>query len=343
MSKFNYFFQPSPHFIILITSKFHEYSYLGDIMNLELGSIGDEVKNIQAKLKKLGFYKGLITGSFGPSLEEGVKAFQKSIGLPETGIVNSTTKERIDFYTTPAIAPISVLPTLRKGDRGSNVLDLQTKLKALLYYTGPLNSNFDLETENAVKRLQLNNGLTADGIVGNNTWNTINSLYGNLADCTIENIPSNDYITYTVVPGDTLYAIARRYNTTVDAIKSLNNLSNNIINIGQTLKIPNNNANNYLTYTVKRGDTLYGIARTYETTVNAIKSLNNITSDILSIGQVLKIPVKEETSYITYIVMKNDTLYSIARHYNTTVNAIKSLNNFTSDNLRIGQVLKIPN
>ena len=146
-------------------------------MNLELGSIGDEVKNIQAKLKKLGFYKGLITGSFGPSLEEGVKSFQKSIGLPETGIVNSTTKERIDFYTTPAIAPISIFPTLRKGDTGSNVLDLQTKLKALLYYTGTINGNFDLETENAVKRLQLNNSLTADGIIGNQTWNKINSLY----------------------------------------------------------------------------------------------------------------------------------------------------------------------
>lgn len=311
-------------------------------MNLELGSIGDEVKNIQAKLKKLGFYKGLITGSFGPSLEESVASFQRSIGLPETGIVNSTTKERIDFYTTPAIAPISIFPTLRKGDTGSNVLDLQTKLKALLYYTGPLNSNFDLETENAVKRLQLNNGLTADGIVGNNTWNTINSLYGNLADCTLESTPSNDYIIYTVVPGDTLYAIARKYNTSVDAIKSLNNLSSNIINIGQTLKIPNN-ATNYLTYTVKKGDTLYGIARSYETTVNAIKSLNNLSSDILSIGQALKIPVKEEVNYITYVVMKNDTLYSIARRYNTTVNAIKSLNNLTSDNLKIGEVLKIPN
>ncbi len=311
-------------------------------MNLELGSIGEEVKIIQAKLKILGFYKGLITGSFGPSLEEGVASFQKSIGLQETGIVNPTTKERIDFYTNPAIAPISILPTLKKGDTGSNVLDLQTKLKALLYYTGPLNSNFDLETENAVKRFQLNNNLTADGIVGNNTWNALNSLYGNLADCSLESTPNN-YLTYTVVPGDTLYAIARRYNTTVAAIKNLNNLSSNIINIGQTLKIPTNNITNYLTYTVKKGDTLYGIAKSYETSVNAIKSLNNLTSDILSIGQVLKIPVNEEVNYITYIVMKNDTLYSIARRYNTTVNAIKTLNNLTSDILSIGQVLKIPN
>ncbi len=313
-------------------------------MNLELGSIGDEVKNIQAKLKLLGFYKGFITGSFGPSLKESVASFQESIGLPKTGVVNATTKERIDFYTTPAIAPISLFPTLRKGDTGSNVLDLQTKLKTLLYYTGPLNSNFDLETENAVKRFQLNNNLTADGIVGNNTWNVLNSLYGNLADCTLESIPDNNYLTYTVVPGDTLYAIARRYNTTVDALKALNNLSSNIINIGETLKIPtNNNDANYLTYTIKRGDTLYDIAKSYDTTVNAIKSLNNLTSDILSIGQVLKIPKNEEVNYITYIVMKNDTLYSIARRYNTTVNAIKSLNNLTSDILQIGQVLKIPN
>ena len=95
--------------------------------------------------------------------------------------------------------------------------------------------------------------------------------------------------TYTVMKGDTLYAIANKFGVTVDAIKSLNNLKNNTLSIGQVLKIPTT-SNNQLTYTVKSGDTLYGIARTYNTTVDAIKKLNNLTSNTLSIGQTLILP-----------------------------------------------------
>ena len=99
---------------------------------------------------------------------------------------------------------------------------------------------------------------------------------------------------YTVKKGDTLYQIASRYNTTVDAIKSLNNLTSNVLTIGQVLKIPtmtSSGGNNSISYTVKRGDTLYQIASRYHTTVDAIKRLNNLTSNILNIGQVLKIPI----------------------------------------------------
>ncbi len=100
---------------------------------------------------------------------------------------------------------------------------------------------------------------------------------------------NNNYITYIVNSGDTLYAIARRFNTTVDAIKTLNNLTSNTLSIGQILKIPTT-TNNYITYIVNSGDTLYAIARYYNTTVDAIKTLNNLTSNTLSIGQVLLIP-----------------------------------------------------
>ena len=144
------------------------------------------------------------------------------------------------------------------------------------------------------------------------------------------------------VSGDTLYAIARRYNTTVDEIKKLNNLSSNTLSIGQTLKIPVEDEANYISYIVERNDTLYAIAKKYNTTVNAIKELNNLVSDTLTIGQVLKIPTSNEPNYIYYTVLKNDTLYAIARKYNTTVDEIKKLNNLTSNTLSIGQILKIP-
>lgn len=321
--------------------------------NLKLNDDGERVIILQEKLKMLGFYNAVITGSFGLATLEGVKAFQRETGLDSTGVVNNATWERLIQYTEPIIAPISVYPNLSMGSSGSYVTDLQTKLKALLYYTGAVNGNFDLETENAVKRFQLNNKLTADGIVGSKTWNSLNSLYGNLNDCAIENGSGNNNnnntgnnITYTVKAGDTLYGIARQYNTTVDAIKSLNNLTSDILQIGQVLSIPtssSNNNNNYLRYTVVSGDTLYGIALRFNTTVDAIKNLNNLTSNLLSIGQVLLIPtINNQQSYINYVVERGDTIYSIALRYNTSVNEIKRLNNLTSNTLIIGQVLKIP-
>lgn len=309
--------------------------------NLQIGDTGDSVKILQEKLKRLGYYNAVITGSFGLATEEGVKAFQRKEGLDETGIVDSLTWNKINEYTEPRIATLNIYPTLKLGSSGSFVTDLQTKLKALLYYTGSINGNFDLETENAVKRFQLNNSLTADGVVGNATWNLVNSLYGNLNNCAINNNES-DNTTYMVKSGDTLYSIAQKYNTTVNAIKSLNNLTSDILRIGQILKIPVSADDGYIKYTVVSGDTLYAIARKYNTTVNEIKSLNNLTSDTLSIGQVLKIPTSSQDNFISYVVESGDTLYSIARRYNTSVDTIKSINNLTSDVLRIGQVLKIP-
>ena len=213
--------------------------------NLQLGSTGDKVKILQEKLKILGYYNAVITGSFGITTEIGVKAFQKKENLKETGIVDNTTWNLLNNYTEPNLRASSTYPQLSFGATGSFVKDLQIKLKALLYYSGEINSNFDLETENAVKRFQLNNELTASGIVNNETWSLLNYLYGNLNVCALENNTENNnqddevYDTYKVQKNDTLYAIARKFNTTVDDIKSLNNLTSNTLAIGQVLKIPN--------------------------------------------------------------------------------------------------------
>ena len=157
-----------------------------------------------------------------------------------------------------------------------------------------------------------------------------------------EEIPN----TYTVQSGDSLYSIARRFNTTVDILKSLNNLTSNTLSIGKVLLLPSevNNNEAISTYVVQSGDSLYSIARKFNTTVNEIKSLNNLTSNVLAINQELKIPTTTATiPNTTYTVQSGDSLYSIARKFNTTVNEIKSLNNLTSNNLSIGQILKIPN
>ena len=70
----------------------------------------------------------------------------------------------------------------------------------------------------------------------------------------------------------------------MDKLKKENNLTSNLLNIGQVLKIPSNKSN---TYIVKKGDTLYSIAKNYNTSVNNIKKINNLINNNLSIGQVL--------------------------------------------------------
>ena len=155
--------------------------------------------------------------------------------------------------------------------------------------------------------------------------------------------PTGDTINYIVKKGDSLYKIANIYNTTVDVIKKLNNLTSDILSIGQQLLVPKKEDNNYLTYTVKKGDSLYKIAQKYNTTVDEIRKLNNLNTNLLSIGQQLLIPKKEDNNYLTYTVNKGDSLYKIAQKYNITVNEIRQLNNLNNNLLSIGQILLIPN
>ena len=149
---------------------------------------------------------------------------------------------------------------------------------------------------------------------------------------------------YIVKKGDTLYSIAMANNTTVDELKKANNLTSNILSTGQLLKIPSALLPES-TYIVKKGDSLYSIANKYNTTIDELKRINNLTSNILSIGQVLKLPsdkvsdIEKEENTISYTVQKGDSLYSIAKKYNTTVDRLKQLNNLSSNLLSIGQIL----
>lgn len=153
---------------------------------------------------------------------------------------------------------------------------------------------------------------------------------------------------YTVVKGDSLWSISKKFGLTVNELKEANNLTANSLSIGQILIIPSKESiPTGNTYVVKSGDSLYSIANRFNTTIDTLKNLNNLTSNNLSIGQILKLPTDNieptpPSNYINYTVVSGDNLYAIARNYNTTVDAIKSLNNLTTNNLSIGQTLKIP-
>lgn len=180
-------------------------------------------------------------------------------------------------------------------------------------------------------------------------------------------VPINDEeegtgtIVYTVKSGDNLYSIAKNYNTSVDDIKSLNNLTSNLLSIGQKLRIPVDSTSvspeNIETYVVQSGDTLYKIANYFKMSVKELMELNNLTSNVLSIGQVLKVKSRNEGQipsgvacygegyvaprYETYTVKLGDSLYTIARRFKTTVDDLIDLNDLNNTNLSIGQVLKI--
>lgn len=162
---------------------------------------------------------------------------------------------------------------------------------------------------------------------------------------------------YTIKSGDTLSEIALEYGTTVSNILSLNPLitNPNLIYPGQNITINTSNSNESVTnttYTVKRGDTLSEIALKYNTTVSNLANLNNISNpNLIYPGQVITINSstniengKNSCGKITYTIKRGDTLSSIARKYNTSVNKLVMLNNISNPNLiYAGNIILISN
>ena len=182
--------------------------------------------------------------------------------------------------------------------------------------------------------------------------------------------------TYTVVPGDSLSVIAKRFNTTVNELKRINNLTSDTIYVWQTLKIAGKTLTTETetipkqepvifsdTYNVKSGDTLFIIATRFNTTVDKLKKANNLQKDTIFVGQALKIPststeseqtpsneklptepsqIPDDIETISYTVVSGDALSLIAKRFNTTNHAIKSANEIKSDTIYVGQKLQIP-
>lgn len=164
------------------------------------------------------------------------------------------------------------------------------------------------------------------------------------------------YREYIVQSGDTLSHIAKRYQQTTTQIKSTNRLRNDFLRVGQILRIPPNGEVAVLTeyktlqtqtYTVVAGDTLSEIAEQHKVSVRNLKRSNNLTSNIIKVGQVLIIkapsdPKATPIRKLNYQVRSGDSLYLIAKKFNLKISDITSWNKLDRDKyLQPGQKLTL--
>ncbi len=292
---------------------------------LRVGSTGLDVQTIQTYLNRIRRNYPAIpaitdaVGTFGDSTRAAVTKFQSIFGLAADGIVGKSTWYKLSsLYTAVTrlaelnsegtnlgIGTVPPAAVLRQGSRGQDVITLQYLLDLISeYYPGIP-------------------AVTQDGIFGAGTKQAVvafQSRMGLAAD--------------GIVGPATWNALYRTYQ-----------------GIGQNVPMPNPNPNpdpgpgtggSSFAYTVKSGDTLWLLANRFGTTVDDIKRLNGLRSDNLQIGQVLQIPTQQSSPYFAYTVKSGDTLWLLANRFGTTVDDIRRLNGLTSDNLQIGQVLRIP-
>lgn len=212
-------------------------------------------------------------------------------------------------------------------------------------YSGPvLNDNYYIvQAGDSLWSISKKYGISVDKL------KDINNLSSNLLNTgqklLIKDTSSSEDVGvyYTVKAGDTLYGIAKAYGLSVDDLKKMNGLKNNSISIGQKILVGGTgeiiDGTDYDSYVVKSGDNLYAIARKYGITVDKLKDINNLSSNLLNVGQKLLVPKNDSNKYI---VKAGDSLYKIAMVNGTTITELINLNELTTTNLSIGQVLYLP-
>ncbi len=165
--------------------------------------------------------------------------------------------------------------TLAVGSWGADVFQLQRHLRRL---------GFDIEsdglygpkTRDAVRSFQQQRGLDPTGRVGPETLSALNDALLTLVET----------MSYTLQPGDSLWSVARAFDTTMNVLVELNDLPDRPLRAGEVIQVPA-----LLQYTVKSGDTLSEIAQRFNTSIAEIARLNEMSpGDLLSVGTVLKLP-----------------------------------------------------
>ncbi len=161
----------------------------------------------------------------------------------------------------------------------------------------------------------------------------------------IENEESGIYVLHRVDPQETLYALSRRYGTSVESIVENNQIAGNSLSVGSVLRIPWQYG---LTHVVRTAETLYSLSRLYQVPIEQIKELNDLNSNELEVGMSLRI-LREKKSEQTlasnklplakHVVGTKETLYGISKKYEIGLDDLISWNQLTGSYVQAGDTL----
>ena len=324
----------------------------GDILEKDVSLL---VSNyIKGRLDELGI-ENVITRTTDDniSLDERIDFIDSSLGLGDDVIV-------ITNGLSSSVSGVEIIYALRDSSSFARTLAqqfLNSDIDVNKYYQLRMEEDTFLDSDYIIRNtgdsesVIINYASVSNSDDLNNFVNNYED-YGEAVVRAIAIYTKNDYVPtskgdyYTVKKGDSLYSIARLYDVSVADLKIANKLTSNVLSIGQVLKIPDIvEKSDTSVYYVKKGDSLYGIAKSYGVSVEDIKKLNNLSNNNLSIGQELLIPglsSENVPSVKVYTVVKGDSLYKIANLYGVSVDELKSSNKLSSSVLSIGQQLVIP-
>lgn len=248
-------------------------------------------------------------------------------------------------------------------------------LGSILISTIPISAKTAFATTNQTVETQYTNYTVVSGDslwlisqkfdVSVNEIKSINNLTTNNIDINqILKIPNKNIDTpttnvYTVKSGDTLSKIAQTFGITVTTLKAANNLTSDMIYVDQKLTIPQSSTDNQdilneekttdiSIYEVKPGDTLWGISQKFGMSVDELKVINNLATNDLYVGQILKLTADVDSSdptisYITHSVKSGDTMWTISIDYGIPMSELLTANGLSLDSvLSLGQELTIP-
>lgn len=164
-------------------------------------------------------------------------------------------------------------------------------------------------------------------------------------DRTTPGADASPTVRHTVSRGESLWTIAREYGVDEVSLRRANGIAGDRILVGQKLTIPGagSSPSGPILYTVRRGDSLWTIARAYGVTEDAVRALNGLSGSRIFIGDVLRIPTAQGgTALLRYTVERGDSLWDIADEHGTTVEAIRRTNGLRTTRIYAGQVLSVP-
>lgn len=202
-------------------------TYAQITQQLNYGSRGSEVAELQSKLNLIGYNTGTPDGIYGYKTYTAVKNFQINNTLTSTGNLDFTTLNRINkaFLGEPSV--------VFYGMRNESVSELQTYLYSLRYLCVSPTGYFGTLTRDAVSNFQRDNGLSITGSADASTFKKIFTVIDT------KYAPCRTYDSYTVIKGDTLWSIASKNGISLDDLLKANSMTaSSSLSAGQAIKIP---------------------------------------------------------------------------------------------------------